>query len=95
MNGHYLLPFGENCCNGHGKYKSELNEYFHMYGCQLNFALFSVTSALGISWQHLNHPNLLVRAVYRFLVYFHIRITFHELCISLSHEDGFSKVKNA
>ena len=66
-----------------------------MYQCQLNFALFAVTSALGISWQHLNHPNLLVRAVYRFHVYFQIRLILHELGISLSHEDGFSKVKNA
>ena len=81
-------------CNSHGKYKPELNEYFHMYRCQLNFAMFCVTSALGISWQHLNHPNLLVRAVYRFHVYFHIRLIFHELGISLPHEDGFSKVKN-
>ena len=60
--------------NGHGKYKPELNEYFHMYWCQLNFALFYSTSSLGISWQHLNHPNLLVRSVYRFHVYFHVRL---------------------
>ena len=26
--------------NSHGKYKPELNEYFHMYRCQLNFAIF-------------------------------------------------------
>ena len=26
--------------NCHGKYKPELNEYFHMYRCQLNFAMF-------------------------------------------------------
>ena len=81
--------------NSHGKYKPELNEYFHMYRCQLNFAMFCVTSALGISWQHLNHPNLLVRSVYRFHVYFHIRLILHELGISLPHEDGFSKVKNS
>ena len=42
------------------KYRPELDEYFHMYQCQLNFALFYATSALGISWQHLNHPSLLV-----------------------------------
>ena len=41
--------------NSHGKYKPELNECFHIYQCQLNFAMFCVTSALGISWQHLNH----------------------------------------
>ena len=51
--------------NSHDKYRP-----FHMYRCQLNLALFCATSALGIPWQHLNHPNLLVRAVYRFHVYF-------------------------
>ena len=57
--------------------------------------MFCVTSALGVSWQHLNHPNLLVRSVYRFHVYFHLRLILYELGISLPHEDGFSKVKNA
>ena len=66
-----------------------------MYRCQLNFAMFCATSALGISWQHLNHPNLLIRSVYRFHVYFHIRLILHELGIYLPHEDGFSKVKKA
>ena len=33
-------------------------------------------------------------AVYRFYVYFYIRLILHELGISLPHEDGFSKVKN-
>ena len=28
-------------------------------------------------------------------MYFHVRLIFHELGISLPHEDGFSKVKNA
>ena len=57
--------------------------------------MFCVTSALGISWKHLNHPNLLVRSAYRFHVYFHVRLILHELGISLPHEDGFSKIKNA
>ena len=26
--------------NSHGKYRPELNEYFHMHRCQLNFAMF-------------------------------------------------------
>ena len=66
-----------------------------MYRWQLNFAMFCATIALGICWQHLNHPNLLVRSVYRFHVYFHVRLILHDLGISLPHEDGFSKVKNA
>ena len=54
-------------------------------------------SALGISWKHLNNPNLLVRCVYRFHVYFHVYflLILHDLGISLPHEDGFSKVKNS
>ena len=81
-------------CNTHGKYKPELNEYFHMYWYQLKFALFCVTSALGISWQHFNHPNLLVHAVYRFHVYFHVRLKLCDLFTPLPHEGGFAKVKN-
>ena len=65
-----------------------------MYRCQLNFAIICATSALGISWQHLNHPNLLVRSVYRFHVYFHVRLIFCDLGISLLPEDGFTKVKD-
>ena len=80
--------------NSHGKYKPGLNEYIYMHRCQLNLAMFCATSALGISWQHLNHPILLVRAVYRFLVYFHVRLVLHEVRISLPHEDGFNKVKD-
>ena len=57
--------------------------------------MFCVTSAFGMSWQHLNHPNLLVRSVYRFHVYFNIRLILHELRISEPHEDSFSKLKNS
>ena len=81
--------------NSHGKYKLELNEYFHMFRSQLNFTKFAITSALGISWQHFSHPNLLVCSAYRFHVYFHVRLILHELGISLPHEDGFSIVKNS
>ena len=68
--------------NSRGKSKSELNKYFHVYRCQLNFAMFCAISALGIFWQHLNHPHLLVRSVYRFHVYFHVRLILHDLGIS-------------
>ena len=81
--------------NSHGKHKPELNEYFHMYQFQLSFSMFCVTSALGVSWQHLNHLNLLVRDVYRFHVCFHVRLILHDLDTPLPYEDGFNKVKNA
>ena len=72
--------------NGHDKYKLELNEYFHLYRCQLNFAMFAAISALGIGWQYLNHSNSLVRGVYRFHTYFHVRLILHKLGISLPHD---------
>ena len=53
------------------------------------------TSAFGISWQYLNHPNLLERAVYIVHVYFHVRLVLQDLDIYLPHENSFSKVKNA
>ena len=53
------------------------------------------TSALGISWQHVNHPNLLVLSVYRFHVYIHVRPILHHLGVSLAHKDGFRNVKNS
>ena len=55
--------------------------------------MFCVTSELGISWQHLNHPNLLVRAVYKFHVYFHIRLILHELGIFYHMEMALAKLK--
>ena len=78
--------------NSHSKYKPELNKYFHIYRCQLDFTLFCATGALVISCQHLNHPNLLVHSVYRFHVYFHVGLILHDLSIPLPDEDGFSKV---
>ena len=48
--------------------------------------------ALGVSWQHLNNQNLFACIVYRFDVYFHVRIMLHHLGISLPNNDGFSKV---
>ena len=36
-----------------------------------------------------------MRAVYRFHVYFHVRLILYDLGIPLPHEDGFSKVKSS
>ena len=62
-----------NFYNSHGIYRPDLNEYFHMYQCQLTFAMFCATSSLGISQQHLNHPNLILCSVYRLHAYYYGR----------------------
>ena len=81
-------PFGENFTLAMVNTSLNNKEYFHMYHCQLKFAMSLARSALGLSWQHLYHPNSLLRAVYIFQVYFYVRLVLHGLGVSLSHEDG-------
>ena len=81
------------CYSSHSDCKSKLKEYFHRY--QLIFLMFCATNVLGIFWRHLNHPNWLLRSVYRFYLYLDEPIILHNLGISLPHENGLSKVKNS
>ena len=74
--------------------KPKLEEYFHMYRCQLNFALYCASSALGVSMQHLNHPNMLIRIVYRFHVYYHMRLILYRLNVALLREERYKKTNN-
>ena len=50
---------------------------------------------LAFLGKHLNHSILLFWSVYRFYVYFHVRITLRHVDISLAYTDGFRKVKNS
>ena len=75
--------------------KPRLNEYFNFYRCQLNFALFAATSALGISKEHLTVTNNnLIRSFYRFHVYYHIRRILHKLHAAIPGEDHYKKWNN-
>lgn len=53
-----------NAFNDQEKQNPELNRHFQMYQSQLNFVNFCAKNALGISWQHLIHPNIHVCSVY-------------------------------
>ena len=62
---------------------------------QLNFAAFCATSACGVSSAHLNytkHP--MIRSVYRFHVYYHVRQILKRLQVPLPHESGFNAADN-
>ena len=62
---------------------------------QLNFAVFYASSACGVSSEHLNytkHP--MVRAVYRFHVYYHVRRVLKRLQVPLPHEASFNASDN-
>ena len=51
----------------------QLNEYFMFYRCQLNFSIHCATTALGISSQHLTQGSELLKSIYKFHVYYHVR----------------------
>ena len=58
---------------------------------QLNYAVFCASSACGVSSEHLNytkHP--MIRSVYRFHIYYHMRRILKKLQTPLPHETGFN-----
>ena len=58
-----------------------------LWQTQLNFTVFCASSACGVSSAHLNygkHP--MIRAVYRFRVYYHVRRVLKRLQVSLPHK---------
>ena len=77
----------------HGR-PPRLNEYFHFYRCQLNFAIHCSTSVLGISKQHLTEGSALLKSIYGFHVYYHIRRIFKILGAPTPNQDQFVKWSN-
>ena len=66
-----------------------------LWQSQLNFTVFCASSACGISSEHLNyakHP--MVKAVYRFHVYYHVRQVLKRLQVPLPHESSFNASDN-
>ena len=61
----------------------------------LNYAVFCASSACRVSSAHLNytkHP--MIRLVYRFQVYYHVRRVLKRLQVPLPHETGFNLADN-
>ena len=62
---------------------------------QLNFAVWCASSACGISSEHLNYAkHHMVRVVYRFHVYYHVRRVLKRLQLPLPHEASFNAADN-
>ena len=62
-----------------------------LWQTQLNFAVVCSSSACRVSSAHLNytkHP--MIRSVYRFHVYYHVRRILKRLRVPLPHETGFN-----
>ena len=67
----------------------------NLWQTQLNFAVFCASSACRVSSAHLNytkHP--MIRSVYRFHVYYHVRRILKRLQTPLPDETGFNAAEN-
>ena len=67
---------------------------FTIWQSQLNFAIFCASSACGISVEHLNAKEPMIRSIYRFHVYYHIRRILKILEIPLPYENSFNQFNN-
>ena len=66
-----------------------------LWQTQLKFAVWWASSACGVRSVHLSykkHP--MIRAVYRFQVYYHVRRVLKRLQVPLPHETGFNASDN-
>ena len=66
-----------------------------LWQTQLNFTVWCASSACGVSSAHLNctkHP--MIRAVYRFHMYYPVRQVLERLQTPLPHETGFNSAEN-
>ena len=66
-----------------------------LWEVQLNFATHCATSGLGVSTEHLNAKQPLVKALYRFHAYYHVRRILKRMLTALPGTEGFDKYNNA
>ena len=67
---------------------------FTIWQSQLNFVVFCASSACGVSVEHLNAKEPMIRSIYRFHVYYHIRRILKILEIPLPYENSFNQYSN-
>ena len=67
---------------------------FTTWQSQLNFVVFCASSACGVSVEHLNAKEPMIRSIYRFHVYYHIRKILKILENPLPYENSFNQYNN-
>ena len=77
------------------KFKDWDHYKFTIWQLQLNFAVFCASSACGVSVEHLNAKEPMIRSIYRFHVYYHIRRILKILEIPLPYENSFNQYNNS
>ena len=76
------------------KFKDWDHYKFTIWQSQLNFVVFCAGSAGGVSVEHLNAKEPMIRSIYRFHVYYHIRRILKTLEIPLPYENSFNQYNN-
>ena len=67
---------------------------FTVWQSQLNFVVFCASSACGVSVERLNAKEPMIRSIYCFHVYYHIRRILKILEIPLPYENSFNQYNN-
>ena len=76
------------------KFKDWDHYKFTIWQSQLNFAVFCASSTCGVSVEHLNAKEPMIRSIYRFHFYYHIRRILKILEIPLPYENSFNQYSN-
>ena len=76
------------------KFKDWDHYKFTLRQLQLNFVVFCASSACGVSVEHLNAKEPMIRSIYRFHVHYHIRRILKILEIPLPYENSFNQYNN-
>ena len=76
------------------KFKDWDHYKFTIWQSQLNFVVFCASSACGVSVEHLNAKEPMIKSIYRFHVYYHIRRILKILEIPLQYENSFNQYNN-
>ena len=67
---------------------------FNLWQSQLNFMVFCASSACGVSVEHLNAKEPMIRSIYRSHVYYQIRRILNRIEIPLPYGNSFNKYNN-
>ena len=76
------------------KFKDWDHYKFTLWQSQLNFTVFCASSACGVSVEHLNAKEPMIRSIYRFHVYYQIRRILNRIEIPLLYKNSFNKYNN-
>ena len=76
------------------RFKDWDHHKFTIWKLQLNFVVFCASFACGVSVEHLNTKEPMIRSIYRFHVYYHIRRILKILEIPLPYENSFNQYNN-